>query len=194
MYYYLKGVIAGIEPGFAVVDCGGVGFCCNTSQNTMAALTVGETATLYTYLYVREDIMDLYGFATREELSCFKLLINISGVGPKAAVSILSAVTPGKLAVSVVTGDDKMLMCAQGVGKKLAQRIILELKDKVAKSLPEMSSSDIAQISSPSGDDAIQALAVLGYSPSEARMALDNIDATLPTEEKIRLALKKLMR
>ncbi|MEG2377913.1 MAG: Holliday junction branch migration protein RuvA, partial [Clostridia bacterium] len=133
MYYYIKGTVAHIEPGLAVIDAGGVGYACHTSHATAGRIEINTKATLYTYLHVREDIMDLYGFADTEELACFKMLIGISGVGPKAALAILSAVAPNELALAIVTGDEKPFLAAPGVGKKLAARIILELKDKVAK-------------------------------------------------------------
>ena len=133
MYYYISGTVAHVAPTFAVIDAAGVGYMINTSRNTLVSLAQGKQAKLYTYLNVREDAMELYGFAAEEELNCFKMLISISGVGPKAALSILSATTPAGFALSVLTGDEKVLTAAQGIGKKLAQRIILELSDKLAK-------------------------------------------------------------
>ena len=133
MFYYLKGTVAHMAPYLAVVDCGGVGYACRTTHNTLARLKVGESAKLYTHLYVREEIFELYGFATEEEKNCFLELIGVSGVGPKAALSILSSTSPEGLAMSIITGDEKALTVAPGIGKKIAQRIILELKDKLAK-------------------------------------------------------------
>ena len=133
MFYYVKGPVAHIAPYLAVIDCGGVGYACHTTANTLSYLKKGEVAKLYTYLHVREELFDLYGFSTEEERSCFELLIGVSGVGPKAALSILSATSPEGLAMSIITGDEKALTVAQGIGKKIAQRIILELKDKLAK-------------------------------------------------------------
>ena len=133
MFYYLSGTVAHIGPYLAVIDCGGVGYACRTTNYTISALKKGEKGKLFTHLNVREDAMELYGFATQEELNLFQLLISVSGVGPKAALSILSASTPANLALSIITGDEKALTCAQGVGKKIAQRVILELKDKLAK-------------------------------------------------------------
>lgn len=133
MFYYLKGTVAHMAPYLAVVDCSGVGYACRTTHNTLARLKVGESAKLYTHLYVREEIFELYGFATEEEKNCFLELIGVSGVGPKAALSILSSTSPEGLAMSIITGDEKALTVAPGIGKKIAQRIILELKDKLAK-------------------------------------------------------------
>ena len=133
MFYYLSGTLAHIEPYLAVIDCGGVGYACRTTSYTLSALKKGDKGKLFTHLNVREDAMELYGFATQEELNLFQQLISVSGVGPKAALSILSASTPANLALSIITGDEKALTCAQGIGKKIAQRVILELKDKLAK-------------------------------------------------------------
>ena len=133
MFYYLSGTVTHIEPYLAVIDCGGVGYACRTTSYTLSALKKGDKGKLFTHLNVREDAMELYGFATQEELNLFQQLISVSGVGPKAALSILSASTPANLALSIITGDEKALTCAQGSGKKIAQRVILELKDKLAK-------------------------------------------------------------
>ena len=133
MFYYLNGVVAHMAPFLAVIDCGGVGYACRTTNNTLSHLQKGKPAKLYTHLNVREDAMELFGFSTENELNCFQLLTSVSGVGPKAALSILSAATPESLAMSIITGDEKALTVAQGIGKKIAQRIILELKDKLAK-------------------------------------------------------------
>ena len=133
MFYYLNGVVAHVAPFLAVIDCGGVGYACRTTNNTLSHLQKGKPAKLYTHLNVREDAMELFGFSTENELNCFQLLTSVSGVGPKAALSILSAATPESLAMSIITGDEKALTVAQGIGKKIAQRIILELKDKLAK-------------------------------------------------------------
>ena len=128
MFYYLNGVISAIEANLAVVDCGGVGFACNTTGYTLSQLQVGKQQKLFTHCNVREDAFDIYGFSTKEELSCFERLIGVSGVGPKAGLAILSAMTPSQFSLAVMTGDEKTLTMAQGVGKKMAQRIILELK------------------------------------------------------------------
>ena len=162
MFYFIRGTVAHTAPGLVVIDANGVGYALNTSYLSASSVKTGDTATFYTYLYVREDIFDLYGFATQEELTCFKQLIAISGVGPKAAAAILGVVTPQKLALAVVTGDEKALCQAPGIGKKLAQRIILELKDKMAKNqLESASEAEGLPADLPSGgalDDALAAV------------------------------------
>ena len=182
MFYYVNGTVTELEAGLAVIDCGGVGYACATTNYTLSQLKKGERAKLYTYLNVREDAMELFGFVSQSELRSFKLLIGVSGVGPKAALSILSATTPQQLAMAVVMGDEKALTAAQGVGKKIAQRIILELKDKLAK---EQGGFDAG-----SG-----AVAVLGYGSQEISAALKGIDMeALPLEEIIRQSLKKMVK
>ena len=201
MFYYLNGTVAEIAAGLAVIDCGGVGYACATTNYTLSQLKKGERARLYTYLHVREDIFELYGFASQQELNSFKMLIGVSGVGPKAALAILSATTPQKLALSIVTEDEKALTAAQGIGKKIAQRIILELKDKLAKEQSSFTvqggGSGAAPIplgGSKSGE-AAAALAVLGYGSQEISTALKGIDMdALPLEEIIRQALKKMVK
>ena len=197
MFYFIRGTVAHMAPGLVVIDAHGVGYALNTSYLSASSVKTGDTATFYTYLYVREDIFDLYGFATQEELTCFKQLIAISGVGPKAAAAILGVVTPQKLALAVVTGDEKSLCQAPGIGKKLAQRIILELKDKMAKNqLESASEAEGLPADLPSGgalDDALAALTVLGYSRAQALAALKGADAAaMSVDELIRTALKKL--
>ena len=197
MFYFIRGTVAHTAPGLVVIDAHGVGYALNTSYLSASSVKTGDTATFYTYLYVREDIFDLYGFATQEELTCFKQLIAISGVGPKAAAAILGVVTPQKLALAVVTGDEKSLCQAPGIGKKLAQRIILELKDKMAKNqLESASEAEGLPADLPSGgalDDALAALTVLGYSRAQALAALKGADAAaMSVDELIRTALKKL--
>ncbi|MDY4661341.1 Holliday junction branch migration protein RuvA [Pseudoflavonifractor capillosus] len=201
MFYYVKGPVVHMAPYLAVVDCGGVGYACRTTNNTLARLRKGETATLYTHLNVREDAMELYGFASENELSCFQLLISVSGVGPKAALSILSSTSPEGLATSIITGDEKALTVAPGIGKKIAQRIILELKDKLAKgqlSTPGGESyggTGVTVIPQNKASEAAAALAVLGYSQAEAAAALKNIDMeALALEEIIKQALKKMVK
>ncbi|WP_294547476.1 Holliday junction branch migration protein RuvA [uncultured Pseudoflavonifractor sp.] len=201
MFYYVKGPVVHMAPYLAVVDCGGVGYACRTTNSTLARLKKGETATLYTHLNVREDAMELYGFATENELSCFQLLIGISGVGPKAALSILSSTTPEGLATSIITGDEKSLTVAPGIGKKIAQRIILELKDKLAKGQLSTSGGEsyggtgVTVIPQNKASEAAAALAVLGYSQAEAAAALKNIDMeALALEEIIKQALKKMVK
>lgn len=197
MFYFIKGTVALSEPGLVVIDAGGVGYGIMTSLTSSAQAQVGQQAMFYTYLHVREDIFDLYGFATREELDCFKLLIGISGVGPKAALSILGVTPPANLALAVLTDDQKALSAAPGVGKKLAQRIILELKDRMSKSQLESASGAPVDtgIASPAGsvyDDAAAALMVLGYSKAESLAALKGADPSMSVDEMVRAALKKL--
>ena len=201
MFYYLEGVVAEIQPFLAVIDCGGVGYGCKTTNNTLAALKKGQKGKLYTYLNVGEGIFELYGFATQNELNSFKLLLGVSGVGPKAALAILSVGTPETLAMAIVTGDEKALTAAPGIGKKIAQRIILELKDKMAKETA--SGLDFtggrgvpaAAVFSNKATEAAQALAVLGYSSQEVSIALKGVDVeNLPLEEIIRQSLKKMVK
>ena len=199
MFYYLNGVVAEMEANLAVIDCGGVGYACATTNYTLSQLKKGERAKLYTYMNVREDAVELFGFATQSELHSFKLLLGVSGVGPKAALSILSANTPANLAMAVVMGDEKALTAAPGIGKKIAQRIILELKDKLAKEQSSFSGDSGAILPVAVPDDKIReagaALAVLGYSASEVAAALKGIDMdALPLEEIIRQALKRMVK
>ncbi len=198
MFYYLNGIVAETGANLAVIDCGGVGYSCATTNYTLAQLKKGEKAKLYTYLHVREDIFELYGFASQSELSSFKMLIGVSGVGPKAALAILSATTPNQLALSIVTGDEKALTAAPGIGKKIAQRIILELKDKLAKEQSSFTADGGAVpvvVQNDKSTEAAAALAVLGYTTQDIAVALKGIDmASLPLEEIIRQALKKMVR
>ncbi len=198
MFYYLNGIVAETGPNLAVIDCGGVGYGCATTNYTLSQLKKGEKAKLYTYLHVREDIFELYGFASQSELNSFKMLIGVSGVGPKAALAVLSATTPNQLALSIVTGDEKALTAAPGIGKKIAQRIILELKDKLAKeqsSFTVESGAAVGMVQNDKSAEAAAALAVLGYTTQDIAAALKGIDlAGLPLEEIIRQALKKMVR
>ena len=198
MLYYVNGPVAEIESGLAVIDCGGVGYACATTNYTLSQLKKGERAKLYTYLNVREDAVELFGFASQSELRSFKMLIGVSGVGPKAALSILSATTPQQLAMAVVMGDEKTLTAAPGIGKKIAQRINLELKDKLAReqdSFEAGSAPAPMPLSSSKSGEAAAALAVLGYGSQEIAAALKGIDmAALPLEEIIRQALKKMVK
>lgn len=201
MFYYVDGTVTVLEQGLAVIDCGGVGYACHASQNTIGKLKIGAHARLLTYLNVREDIFELYGFIDEEEQSCFKMMIGVSGVGPKAALSILSVAPPDRLALSIITGDEKMLMQAPGIGKKIAQRIVLELRDKMSKEqLETASSASPAAAAVTSGgvnhtQEAVAALMVLGYSQAEALRAMEGLDtAQMPAEEIIRQCLKKLVK
>lgn len=201
MLYYVQGTVAQLLPNLAVIDCGGVGYACATTNYTLSQLKKGEKARLYTYMSVREDAVELFGFSSQGELHSFKLLLNVSGIGPKAALAILSSITPADLAMAVVMGDEKTLTAVPGIGKKIAQRIILELKDKLAKeqsSFTADSSSGSAPVMAAPGDkarEAAAALAVLGYSSAEVAAALKGIDMkTLPLEEIIRQALKRMVK
>lgn len=200
MFYYVNGTVAHLAPYLAVIDCGGVGYACRTTNNTLTRLKKGETAKLYTYLNVREDAMELYGFYSENELNCFQLLIGVSGVGPKAALSILSSSTPETLAMSIITGDEKALTVAPGIGKKIAQRVILELKDKLAKGQiapggESYGGTGVTVIPENKSSEAAAALAVLGYSTAEINIALKGIDLeALSLEEIIKQALKKMVK
>lgn len=199
MFYYVNGPVAELEAGLAVIDCGGVGYACATTNYTLSQLKKGERAKLYTYLNVREDAMELFGFASQSELRSFKMLIGVSGVGPKAALSILSSTTPQQLAMAVVMGDEKALTAAPGIGKKIAQRIILELKDKLAREQGSFDAGSGGPVLVPAQDnkagEAAAALAVLGYGSQEIAAALKGIDmAPLPLEEIIRQSLKKMVK
>ena len=196
MFYRLRGTLIHSEPGMAAVECGGVAFKCLTSMNTLRALPrQGEEAVLYTHLNVREDALDLFGFATIAELNCFKMLTGVSGVGTKVGLAILSELTPEQVALAVATGDSKSLTRASGVGTKLAQRIALELRDKV-KNLQSgggASAPAVGQVSASSNAAAaVNALAVLGYQPADAAAVVAKFDSSLSVEELIRLSLKAM--
>ncbi len=199
MFYYLSGTVAHVEAYLAVIDCGGVGYACRTTAYTLSSLKKGDKGKLFTYLNVREGVMELYGFSTQEELNLFQQLISVSGVGPKAALSILSATTPANLAMSIITGDEKALTCAQGIGKKIAQRVILELKDKLAKGQTlaaggASAGAAVTVIPQNKLSEASAALAVLGYTQGEINLALKDVDMEQPLEEVIRQALKKMVK
>ena len=199
MFYYLNGRVALIRPYMAVIDCGGVGYACHTTLKTLAALNQGEDAKLFTYCNVREDAFDIFGFISESELECFKLLIGITGVGPKAAISILSSSSPEDLAASVISGNEKALTVAPGNGKKLAQRIMLELRDKMGDTLtdgvvyptvPSAASPDSQKIK-----DVNAALTVLGYTAGEINSALKTIETDkLTAEEIIKEILKRSLK
>lgn len=197
MIYSLTGEIVAVEPNGFAIQCGGIAFFCFSTMNTMTKIGMkGTNATVYTYLNVREDAMELYGFATQNELDAYKQLITVSGVGPKAALAILSAMTPDQLALSIASGDVKAITKAQGVGAKIAQRIVLELKNKFSTDLTQEQSDFVAAAQSNTGtdcSDAIEALIQMGYSRSEAAVAIGKLDKSLPVEELIRLALKSLI-
>lgn len=200
MFYYISGKAEIVEPNLVVIDAGGVGYAVNTSLYTSSSVTRGQGVKLYTYLNVKEDVFELYGFSTNEELTLFKNLISISGVGVKAAVSILSVASPQQIALAIISGDEKLITRASGIGKKIAQRVILELRDKMAKSktgLEGIQSMPSGAVSVPGGsafEDAMEALEVLGYQRVYIMEALkgENMEG-LGTEDIIRAALKKLM-
>lgn len=202
MFYYLEGTVAELLPYLAVIDCGGVGYACKTTNNTLSHLKKGQNGKVYTYLNVGEGVFDLYGFATQSELHTFRMLLGVSGVGPKAALAILSSGTPDALAMAIITGDEKTLTAAPGIGKKIAQRIILELKDKLAKESAATGldfSGNGTSVNAVSftnkASEAAQALAVLGYSSAEVAVALKGVDVeNLPLEEIIRQSLKKMVK
>ena len=206
MFYYISGTLAYATPNVAVIDAGGVGYKMTISQNTFSALPRSVSgapvaAKLYSYMAVREDGIELFGFATEEELDSFKLLITVSGVGPKAAISILSLLSPAKLALAICTDDKKTISKASGIGPKTAARIVLELKDKLkGHSFEDVDTADAASAfedvsTSDKRADALSALTVLGYTRGEAEAVLKKIDtASLEVDDIIKEALKKLMR
>ena len=198
MFYSLTGKVVYTDESSVALSCSGVAFRCYTSFNTLCKIgSTGEEVTLYTYLSVREDALDLFGFAEPSELDCFKILISVSGVGPKAAIAILSRLTPDKLSQAVACGDVKAITAAQGIGPKIAQRIIVELKDKLAPFAAAVSAASVgvpvnATVSSCS-NDAVEALISLGYSRSQASLAVGKLDTELPVDELIKKALASLM-
>ncbi len=195
MYYYLKGKLALASPSLAVVDCGGVGYKCAITGTTYSQICRETEVKLYTYLNVREDAMDLFGFATEEEKDFFIMLLSVSGVGPKAALSVLSELSPSALATAILSSDVRKITAAQGVGPKMAQRICLELKDKIAKSGFESAAETPSQGFDFAGvrDEAIAVLTELGYSKSDADAAVRKCSAE-NTEDLVRQALRYLSR
>ena len=196
MIYYVSGPVTVLEPGLAVVECGGVGYGCRITAYTAGQLKLNQSARLYITESIREDAFDLYGFISKEEQRCFQLLTSVNGVGPKAAMAILSSGGPQNFTLAVMTGDEKLLTAAQGVGKKIAQRIILELKDKLGGSGVELDFSTGAPSAPVQGGStalAHAALQELGYSPAEIATALKGADPNTTTEELIRHALKAMV-
>ena len=194
MFYYVKGELVMTDPQSAVVDCGGVGYKLTVSMNTLSHLTqTWKTVCLYTHFSVREDAVELFGFYDTEELSAFRLLISVSGVGPKAAMAILSLLSPEKFAVVVSSGDTKTLAKAQGIGAKTAARIVLELKDKVSAAATADGGEEDVSVTDLGGirDDALEALMVLGYQRQAAQKALAGCKGDT-LEELMRAALKKI--
>ena len=195
MLYYVSGQVAVLEPGLAVIDCGGVGYGCRVTNYTAGQLKLDQKARLYITESIREDAFDLFGFISKEEQRCFELLTTVSGVGPKAAMAILSSGGPQNFTLAVMTGDDKLLTAAPGVGKKLAQRIILELKDKVGGAT-ELDFSGVtvsAPVQQGNAAMATAALQELGYSPAEIATALKGVDPAASTEEMIRHVLRAMV-
>ncbi|MCI6245111.1 MAG: Holliday junction branch migration protein RuvA [Eubacterium sp.] len=196
MIYNIKGELTYTDPQFVVVENSGIGFKCFTSLTTVKNLgKIGSTVNLYTYLSVKEDALDLFGFSTLEELNSFKLLITVSGVGPKAAVSVLSELSPEKLALAIASSDVKSITKANGVGRKTAERIVLELKDKTG-SLSQTDFSSVASAASVAEDsaagEAVAALVALGFSQSDAAVTVGQMDQSLSADEMIRLGLRQL--
>lgn len=204
MYYYISGTLAELSTSMAVIDAGGVGYMLSISSNTLGRLSGkdGEFVKLFTYFSVREDAMELFGFADEEEKKAFELLISVSGVGPKAALAVLSVLTPDRLSGAVISGDTKLICKANGVGKKIAERIVLELKDKVSKVLGAPNAEvgtardtfSEEAVGTSAVADAHAALMVLGYTRAEASYALETLDQTLDAESLIREGLKRLMK
>lgn len=195
MFYYIEGDVALITGNIAVIDVGGVGYACHTTAATLARITTLKRAKLYTYCNIREDAFDIFGFYTTEEKRCFELLLSVSGVGPKAALSILSSCTPETLALAVVTDDVSSLTRTPGVGKKLAQRIILELKDKVTRETELMRAEGFSAPASGGAAEALAALSVLGYTQAEISGLMRHIKTdSMTTEEIVREALKRSLK
>ncbi len=199
MLYSVRGKLIAIESNAAVVECGGVGYMCQTTMNTLKTVKLNTEVMLYTYLNVREDAVDLFGFATKAELETFKNLISVSGVGPKAGLAVLSELSPEQVAMAIASDDLKTITRAQGIGKKIAQRIVLELKDKLAKAAKEdgsfaQAAQNSVNVSMGNVPKAIEALGVLGYSPSDVSPVLATLDSTLPVEQLISLTLKQMGR
>ena len=202
MFYYLEGNVAVMAHNLAVIDISGVGYACMTTLNTLSHLEVGSKAKLYTYCNIKEDAFDIYGFYDTSEKRAFEQLLSVSGVGPKAALSILSSTSPETLALAIIGDDETALTIAPGIGKKLAQRIILELKDKVSKEMPTLkatgfvpSSPGAAGQSGSKQRDAAAALTVLGYSQGEISTAMRTLDIdALTVEEIIREVLKSSVK
>ncbi len=196
MIYSVRGKLIHTTTSSAVVECAGVGYNCQTTINTLKQIKIGTEVTLYTYLNVREDAMELFGFATATELETFKTLISVSGVGPKAGLAILSQLSPEQVAMAIATDDVKTITRAPGIGKKIAQRIILELKDKLAKAASGFSavSGEAAAAVSGNVPKAIEALGVLGYTPADVSPVLATLDSSLPVEQLIAMTLRQMGR
>jgi Holliday junction DNA helicase RuvA len=195
MIYYLSGPVTLLEPGLCVIECGGVGYGCRVTAYTAGQLKMHQPAKLFITESIREDAYDLFGFSSREEQRCYEMLTTVNGVGPKAAMAILTA-GPQNFTLAVMTGDEKLLTAAQGVGKKLAQRIILELKDKLGGSSAEIDFSSGVSVAPQASNHATLATAALqelGYSPAEIATALKGADPNATTEELVRHALRAMV-
>lgn len=197
MFYSVRGKVIHTEQNLAVIECGGVGYKCQTTMNTLKNIKLNSEATLFTYLNVREDTMELFGFSSLSELSTFKTLISVSGVGPKVGLGMLSVLTPQQIAVAIASNDLKTITLAPGVGNKLAQRIVLELKDKLkstSKTSDGMNVSEVEAVVVGNIPKAVEALTVLGYTSAEVTPYLADLDSSLPVEKLIGETLKKLGR
>ena len=196
MIYYLSGPVTILEPGLAVVECGGVGYGCRVTAYTAGQLKLNQNTRLYITESIREDAHDLYGFSSKEEQRCYELLTSVNGVGPKAAMSILAS-GPQNFTLAVMTGDEKLLTAAQGVGKKIAQRIILELKEKIGGASMELdfTAGPVSAAPAQQGNAALAnaALQELGYTPAEIAQALKGVDPKASTEDMIRHALRAMV-
>lgn len=199
MIYSLHGKLTHVEQNLAVIECGGVGYGCRTTANTLADISGKDEVKVLTFLSVKENAIELFAFSTSSELNCFKMLTGVNGVGPKAALSILSDLTPQSFALTVASGDSKRLTNAPGIGTKIAQRIVLELKDKIAKENVQLAeginsgaSMSNLVVSGNNASEAMAALMVLGFSSSDAAIALSDISADTPVGEMVKYALKKL--
>lgn len=201
MFNYISGTVAELEPNLAVIDCGGIGFALNVSLNTVQSIKLGEKTKLYTYESIKEDAFELYGFASKAEKRCFELLVGVNGVGPKAAMAILSTTSPDGLIAAIMNGNEKVITAAPGVGKKLAQRVLLELKDKVGKidgaGVSAVVETPVIPASGADKNlaDATAGLLVLGYGQAEINNALRGVDTTNMTSQQIiKLVLRGMVQ
>ena len=199
MFYHINGAVSELEPTLAVIDCGGVGFAVNITMNTASTLTVGDRAKLFISEAIGESNFDLYGFMNKSEKRCFEMLISVSGIGPKAAMSILSHNSPESLALAVMCDDVKALTVAQGIGKKIAQRVILELKDKISKESASIEQIQIPVAANPmhssAVNDALMGLSVLGYSSAEISPVIKTLDTeNMSAEQIIKAVLKQMVK
>lgn len=199
MFYHIEGKIAELEPALVVIDCGGVGYALNATVNTVSRMSLGARAKLYVSESIGENNFDLYGFYSKEEKRCFEMLTAVSGIGPKAALSILSYNTPDGLALAIINGNEKALTVAPGIGKKIAQRVILELKDKISKEFSDSSELPLPVVNTPAQssniNDALAALTVLGYSSSEVSPVIRKLDtASMTAEQIIKAVLRQMVK